>query len=443
MLKKSRLMIFFSVLLMLVSQSLVFAQDDVTLTWWVETTDQGELDHLQQTLVEPFEEANPGIKLEITGQEGLQDVLRTTILGGEAPDILHTFGPSWNAEYIDAGFMLPLDTYADLYGWQDKILPWAYATGTIDNSLYTLPVTFESIIMFYNKTVFDDNGWEVPTTRAELEEVAAAALEADIHPLTYGNLGAVWANGHIISAYLNNYVEQADLRGALTGEKQWTDPIFVEAIAMLTDDIANQGWWSGGLENYYQYEGADFWAELASGEAAMMIVGTWGFSDAPQYFDETGNEWDWAPVPNLSDPVRPSVYPLAIGSTLAINANSEHKDEAAILLDFLISDTERVLNIASGFNYAEWLFPLYYSPDDFPDTVDARVRNFQSEFAAATGAGNYGYANWTFWPGPANTNLRVEIESVWEGLVSIDDYLANHQAVWNELFESGSTIPVP
>lgn len=443
MFKKLRLMIFFSVVIMLVSQGLVFSQDDVTVTWWVETTDQGELDHLQLTLVEPFEEANPGINLEITGQEGLQDVLRTTILGGEAPDILHTFGPSWNAEYIDAGFMLSLDTYADLYGWQDKILPWAYATGTIDNSLFTLPVTFESIIMFYNKTVFEDNGWEIPTTRVELEEVAAAALEADIHPFTYGNLGAVWANGHILSGYLNNYVEQADLRDALTGAKQWTDPIFAEAIAMVTDDIANKGWWSGGLENYYQYEGADYWAELASGEAAMMIVGTWGFSSAPEFFGETENEWDWAPVPNMSDIVRPSVYPLAIGSTIAINANSEHKDEAALVLDFLLSDTERVLSISSGFNFSEWLFPLYYTPDDFPDEVDPRVQRFHSEFASATGEGNYGYANWTFWPGPANTDLRVEIEGVWEGILSIDDYLANHQAVWNELFESGSTIPVP
>ena len=138
MFKKLRLMIFFSVVIMLVSQGLVFSQDDVTVTWWVETTDQGELDHLQLTLVEPFEEANPGINLEITGQEGLQDVLRTTILGGEAPDILHTFGPSWNAEYIDAGFMLSLDTYADLYGWQDKILPWALAYKAVEMNMVLL-----------------------------------------------------------------------------------------------------------------------------------------------------------------------------------------------------------------------------------------------------------------------------------------------------------------
>jgi raffinose/stachyose/melibiose transport system substrate-binding protein len=233
------------------------------------------------------------------------------------------------------------------------------------------------------------------------------------------------------------------LRDALTGAKQWTDPIFAEVFAMLTDDIANKGWWAGGLENYYQYDSSDFWAELASGEAAMMIVGTWGFNSAPEFFGETENEWDWAPVPNMSDTVRPSVYPLAIGSTIAINANSEHKDEAAVVLDFLLSDTERILNISSGFNYSEWLFPLHYSADDFPEEVDPRVQRFHTEFAAATSEGNYGYANWTFWPGPANTDLRVEIEGVWEGLLTIEDYLANHQAVWNELFESGSTIPVP
>ena len=423
--------------------AVISAQDDITLTWWVETTDQGNLDHLQATLVEPFEEANPGITLEIIGQESLQDVLRTALLGGAAPDILSTFGPAWNAEYIKGGFMAPLDSFSALYGWQDKLVPWAYGTGTIDGTLYSIPLAFESIVMFYNKTVFEDNGWSVPTNRVELEEVAEAAMANDINPFTYGNLNAVWANGHIISGYLNNYATQEELRAALTGEKQWTDEVFVESIAQLTDDIANKGWWSGGLDNYYQYEGADYWAELASGEAAMMITGTWGFNSAPVYFEETGMVWDLAPVPNMNDQARPSVYPLAIGSTLAINSATEHPNEAAKALDFLISNPDQVLAISSGFNFSEWLLPLAFSVDDFPEGVDERVQRFHAAFAEATGAGNYGYANWTFWPGPANTNLRVEIEGVWEGIVSIEDYLAAHQEVWNELFESGGTIPVP
>ena len=427
----------------LAAAAIVSAQDEVTLKWWVETTNQVHLDHLQETLVEPFEEANPGIKLDVIGQESLQDVLRTALLGGAAPDILSTFGPAWNAEYIKGGFMASLDSYSELYGWQDKLVPWAYGTGTISGTLYSIPLAFESIVMFYNRTVFEENGWEVPTNRAELEAVAAACMEAGINPFTYGNLNAVWANGHIISGYLNNFATQAELRDALTGNKQWTDQVFADAIALLTDDIADKGWWSGGLDNYYQYEGADYWAELASGEAAMMITGTWGFNSAPEYFGETGMDWDLAPVPNMNDQPRPSVYPLAIGSTLAINAASEHPNEAAMALDFLISNPDQVLAISSGFNFSEWLLPLAFSVDDFPEGVDERIQRFHAAFAEATGAGNYGYANWTFWPGPANTNLRVEIEGVWEGIVSIDDYLAAHQVVWDALFESGSTIPVP
>lgn len=444
MFKHTRSIFAVCVVLFLTGSILAFAQDEVvTLTWWVENTAQDDLDQLQEAFVAPFEEAHPNIRIEITGQEQMQDVLRTAILGGAAPDVLSTFGPSWNAEYIAGGFMEPLDDYAEQYGWQEELQPWAYATGTVDGSLYSVPLIYESIIMFYNQSLFEDQGWEVPTNRAELEAVATAAIEAGINPFSYGNRDAIWANGHLISAYLNNYVEQADLRAALTGEKSWTDPVFAEAIALFNDDIANKQWWSGGLGNYYQFEGADYWTELANREAAMVIVGTWGFNDVDEYFAETGDEWNWAPVPNMNETPRDSVYPLAIGATLAINSASEHKDEAAIALDFLISNPDVVLNLASGFNFAEWLLPLHFTPEDFPEGVDPRVQSFHAELAEATNAGNYGYANWTFWPGPANTHLRVEIEGVWEGLTTVEDYLAAHQAVWDELFASGSTIPVP
>jgi raffinose/stachyose/melibiose transport system substrate-binding protein len=142
----------------------VSAQDNaVTVTLWTETTDQDQLDHLQKTLVEPFEAVHPNIQLEVTGQEQMQDVLRTAILGRTAPDVLQTFGPSWNAEYIAGGFMEPLNAYAEQYSWADKLLPWAYATGTVSDILYSIPLTYESIIMFYNQTLFEQNGWQVPT----------------------------------------------------------------------------------------------------------------------------------------------------------------------------------------------------------------------------------------------------------------------------------------
>jgi raffinose/stachyose/melibiose transport system substrate-binding protein len=232
---------------------LVLAQGDpVTVTLWVETTLQDDLDYLNENFVAPFEEMNPDIHLEITGQEAMQDLLRTAILGGTAPDLLQTFGPGWNQEYIDGGYMLPLEPYVDLYGWRDKLLPWAYDTGTSQDVLYAVPGSFESIIMFYNKTLFEANGWTVPTNRVELETVAAEAEALGLHPLAYGNQGQVFANGHLISAYLNNYLEHDVLKGALVGDIEWTDPAIAEGINLLTSDMVDKSWWSGGVENYYQ-----------------------------------------------------------------------------------------------------------------------------------------------------------------------------------------------
>ena len=38
---------------------------------------------------------------------------------------------------------------------------------------------------------------------------------------------------------------------AITGEKEWTDPEFVEAIELLKKHMVDDGYWSGSLENYY------------------------------------------------------------------------------------------------------------------------------------------------------------------------------------------------
>ena len=89
------------------------------------------------------------------------------------------------------------------------------------------------------------------------------------------------------------------------------------------------------------------------------------------------------------------------------------------------------------------MIPLNFTLADFPADTDPRIMRFQSAFADATAAGNFGYANWTFWPGPANTQLRTEIESVWEGLITTEGYLASMQAIWDDLRVNEKTIPIP
>lgn len=419
----------------------VATEGEVTITWWTESG--GLPANVEEAFIQPFEEANPGIKLEIIPQESINDTLRTAIQAGEAPDILQTPGASFIAEFVDAGTVEVLDTYADDLGWEEKLLDWAYQSGQLGGNLYSIPLTYESMVLYYNKALFDENGWEVPTNLEEFNAIADAAVAAGINPLAYGN--ATWqpSNEHLMGIYLNNVAGPENVYNALTGAKQWTDPEFADATELLRQHIADNGWFSGSLENYFANSGDDANAELASGDAAMMMSGTWLFRTLPEFFDEMEAEWAWAPLPTLSPDVTEYNYQLATGSTLSINADSEHKDEAAKVIDFLISDPVRVLTLASASGFGEWMVPVPISADDFPVGTDQRIVDFFSDFAAVTGDGRIGYTTWTFWPAAPNVQLWEAVESVWVGELSIDEYLAEQQALWDQVRETGATLPVP
>ena len=161
--------------------------------------------------------------------------MRTAFTAGSAPDILQTPGASFIGEYVNAGLIHPLTQAAADLGWQDKLLPWAYESGILNGELYSIPLTFESMILMYNKTLFEEMGWKPPTTFAELQAIADAAHAEGINPFGYGNAGFQPSNEHVVGVYLNNYAGADNVYAALTGEKQWTDPEFAEAISLAHD----------------------------------------------------------------------------------------------------------------------------------------------------------------------------------------------------------------
>jgi raffinose/stachyose/melibiose transport system substrate-binding protein len=420
----------------------VRAQDVVTVTWW---TESGQfLDHVQQTFVKAFNDSHKNIKLELVGQEQINDVLRTAFQAGEAPDILQTPGASFIAEYIGAGLIQPLTTYAEKGGWKDKLLPWAYESGIIEGKLYSIPLTYESMVMFYNKSLFDENGWKPPTSLEELNALAEKITAAGKHVFSYGNAEWKPSDEHLMSIYLNNYAGPENVYKALIGDKPWTDPEFAEATELLKVHMVDKGWYSGGVDKYYAYTGPDMMGELVNGEGAMMITGTWMFNAMKEYFTaDVKSTWDWAPIPMFKKDLGDYIYLLATGSTLSINGKSKNVDAAAEVLNFLLSDPKLALANAAGSAFGEWVVPLRYAEADFPKDTDPRVVRFFTDFAKTTGAGRYGYTTWTFWPAKADVQLYKDVEIVWAGEMTVKEYLEKHQAEWDAARKEGSTLPIP
>ena len=415
------------------------------LTFWSGIEGAGPRAYYERNIEKPFEKANPGIDLKVQFQspEDLDRLVRTALQGGEGPDLVPTPGPSFALEYIDANLFVELDEYAEQYGWQEKILPWALDSGRFEGKLYSVPTEFETMLLYYNKTLFEDKGWEPPADREELEALAEEVNGQGIIPFSAGSADWRPTPEWFMTIFWNHYSGPDALYQALTGEIPWTDPVFVEAVDLHNRYFQN-GWYGGGVENFFSTDSDAFHTQLGDGEAAMNMEGSWFLFEVDNFFGEKAgneNEWDWAPLPSLGSGVPSEVFELGIGSTLSINARSQVPDEAAEYINWLFSDPERaaqrMADIPGVFN-----IPIPLESEDFPSNMDPRVGDVLATLSAATSEGNYGYTTWTFWPPKSDVFVYEGMEKVLIGEMKPAEYCAELNTIFQQELEEGEAPPI-
>ncbi len=414
------------------------AQDNAELTMWMDTTGGSETaECIVATAIEPFN-ALGGATVNATMQANAWDATRTALAGGAGPDIVGTPGPSFAMQLALAGQLANLDAFAAEFGWDEQFAVNSLNLGRVDGALYSIPAEIETLVLYYNATLFEQNGWEVPATLDEMMALAQQVDEAGIIPFAHTN--AEWrpANEWFVGELLNHNAGPEKVYQALVGELEWTDADFVAAIDLL-NQMQQNGWFMGGLDRYYTTTSADAASMLGFGEAAMKIEGTWFVSDALLNFgEEAGNEndWGWAPVPSKSGE---AIFTLGIGQTYSVNANSANPKAAASFLDFYFSP-ETQARLLSECSLAP--APVDLTGQDLSG-VDSRLAEMQAALNEAYAAGNYGYTTWTFWPPATETYLIEEVEKVWAGDVTPEDYLQGHQERFDAEREAGAAPPIP
>ncbi|MGN6100573.1 MAG: ABC transporter substrate-binding protein, partial [Devosia sp.] len=182
-----------------------FADDKKPITFWYEAASPENQQHLKDLLIDPFNAAHPDSELSIDFRgEDLDKQLRIAMLSGSGPDIVYTAGPSYVASMALAGQLLALDDYAQKLGWNDRILPLFMDLGKYNGKLYALAKTYETEGIFYNKTLFEKNGWKAPTTVPELEALAEEAKKMNLVPFAAGNADWRPTNEHYVTWVLNS-----------------------------------------------------------------------------------------------------------------------------------------------------------------------------------------------------------------------------------------------
>lgn len=256
--KRTIIVAFALIALLLVNIAPGYSQDDVTLVVWDTFARDADLDIIEQ-LNQEFMDANPGVTIihEGYGHEELNIILPLALSDDSGPDIAQiNQGYSAMGPLVEADLLVPLDDYADAYGWWDRYALTLHNRNSLSENgqqfgvgnVYGVSNAAEVVGVFYHRDIFEEQNLSIPTTFAEFEALVAHLAEADITPIVFGSLDG-WPAIHNFSAIQHAYTTSEDLDSFMFGLEGGTfaTDYNVTAAGKLVEWVES-GYFSDGFE---------------------------------------------------------------------------------------------------------------------------------------------------------------------------------------------------
>ena len=313
----------------------------ITITVWDQ--ESGQTSRIWDQLNAGFEAQYPNVTVKRVKRDfgELKTLLRLAISGPHPPDVVEV-NQGWPdmGQLVKAGLLLPLDNYAQAYGWTDRVSenvlsvsswsPDGKEFGTGD--LYGYTSMGEIVGVYYDKQKLADLGLSVPATFADFEHDLAVAKQAGEVPIMFGNNDA-FPGIHEYAVVQDQMASVQDLTdfifGSGGGTLSFDTPANVQAATTLQDWV-RKGYFEPGFGGgNYQTAVNDF----AKGQGVFMITGNWIVAD----LGADNTNFGFFPMP----PLQAGDPPVATGGAgfpLSITAGSKNPDAAAAYIDWMTSD---------------------------------------------------------------------------------------------------------
>ena len=265
----------------------------------------------------------------------------------------------WQPEFGAAGWTLPLNDYVS----KNKInmtdlLPGPVQGNTWNGRLVSMPWFTDAGLLFYRKDLLIKYRFDVPQTWADLREIAETIVTAEKERSPH-MVGFVF-QGRAYEGLVTNYLEFVWANGAdvlnPTGDQVVLDS--PEAIEALETFIELRHHASPGVTSFQEADALNY---FQSGNAVFMRNWPFAWAVLNDHDPAATAKVGIAPLPH--GPQGTTGAPSALGGwQLAINAHSQHPDEAFEVIAFLTS-TEQQNYKAIHAGQAPTRLASYQDPD--------------------------------------------------------------------------------
>lgn len=273
-----------------------------------------------------FNEAHPDIKLTISSPADATSILRTRFIREDYPDIIGVGGDINYSYFLDADILMDISDFKGLENIKESYLKMDKALEFVPREgVYAVPYVGNAAGILYNREMFQENGWNIPTTWEEFTSLCETIKAAGKNPLYFG-LKDTWTALAPWNALAVTLTPEGVCRQVNQGKATFT-----EEYSKLPDKMLKLLEYGQGDVFAYGYN--DACTAFAKGESAMFTIGSYA---VPQILSVNPDMDIDSFVFPASSQEEDNVLNSGIDLQFCVTAACENKDAAYEVLNFLI-----------------------------------------------------------------------------------------------------------
>ncbi|MFC5451363.1 ABC transporter substrate-binding protein [Paenibacillus aestuarii] len=319
------------------NQALPTATPPVKITIWAQETKDPRQVSLQES-IQKFNQAHTDMQIVpfYYESETYKNKLRVAVVSGNMPDLFYFWTGDNFKQLVQSRVAADLNGLLEAHpDYKQQFAQDALQSTSYEGHVYGIPYAVRHVVMWYNKSLFQENGLTPPSTWNELLNIVKVLSNKGITPVAAAGKER-WPLLHWF-AYLSNRLGGDEPMQRVLKRESLTDPSFIEAGLRFHELVKKKAFAPSFL-------GMDVTAAermFLSGKAAMYLEGDWTAGKLFSYNDYS-TDVGYFRFPTVDGKGDPTQYYGGYSSGWAISAGSHHMQEAFEVLSFLTSAEENM-----------------------------------------------------------------------------------------------------
>ncbi len=281
-----------------------------------------------EALEEKFNQTHDNIKLVIDSPNDAMVILKTRFIRENNPDIIGIGGDINYSNFLDANMLMDISDFDGLSDIKENYLATNKDLEYVpQEGVYAVPYMANAAGVLYNKDMFEEHGWTIPTTWEEFNQLCETIAAEGIQPLYFGYKDtwtclAPW-NAIAVNLCPTDIAYQVNSGNATFSEAY-------EEIAVKDKELLKYG-----QQDPVAYSYNDACTAFARGQSAMYVIGNYAIPQIKSVNPEMNIDSFVFPA---SSNAEENILNSGNDLMFCVMEDCEHKEEAYEVLRFLLED---------------------------------------------------------------------------------------------------------